>query len=155
MDASIWIAGMGFVATLLSAWLGSRWTRGADLEARLLEARLRVYGECVTALAEYRRATHHRVKTRIDAWPEEKREPLRQEAYRANAKARAATGEAVIVSGKPDIADDLERIRVRIGQLNAVNDKAMLDAQVVALDKDLGTALDRARDGLTTRRSLR
>lgn len=140
---------MGFAATLLTAWLGSRWKRGADIEARLLEARVRVYGECVETLSEYRRATHNRVKARIDNWPEEDREPLRQEAYRASAKARAATGKAAIVSGKGAIAEGMEGVRVRIGHLNEVDDKAQLDARTLELDKELELALDTARDGLT------
>lgn len=140
---------MGFAATLLAAWLGARWKRDADIEARLLEARVRVYGQCVETLSEYRRATHNRVKARIDERPEAEREVLRQEAYRANARARAATGEAAIVSGKRAIAERLEGVRIRIGQLNDADDKAQLDALQLELDDELELGLDAARDGLS------
>lgn len=110
-----------------------------------------MYGKCVETLSEYRRATHNRVKARIDNQPDTDREELRQQAYSANAKARAAIGEAAIVSGTATTVDGLEAVRVRIGDLNTVDDMGQLTERTAELDKQLELALGDVRGGLTAR----
>jgi hypothetical protein len=149
VDATVWIAAMGFGATLLTAWLGARWKRKADIDVRLIEARLRVFGACVETLAEYRRATHNRVKGRISNRSDAEREPLRQDAYTANAKARAAIGEAGILGGSPEIVDTLDDLRAKIGDLNDVDDADQLKERSADLDFQLEQALRHLREGLT------
>lgn len=149
VDATVWIAAMGFSATLLTAWLGARWKRKADIDVRLVEAKLRVFGACVETLAEYRRATHNRVKGRISN-PGADREPLRQDAYLANAKARAAIGEAAILGSSPEAVGALDDLRKEIGDLNDVDDADELDLRSENLDSQLEQALRHLRDVLTT-----
>ena len=66
MDATVIVAAMGFAATVLAAWATSRWQRQGDRESRILDAKLRVYGDCSGSLYEYARATFNRVAARID-----------------------------------------------------------------------------------------
>lgn len=62
MDATVIVAAMGFVATLVGTWLSARSQRQGDREGRILDARVRTYGECSDSLYEYARATYNRVK---------------------------------------------------------------------------------------------
>lgn len=103
---------------------------------------------CVDALSEHRRATHNRVKTRIEEPPGRDREPVRQDAYQSNAHARAAIGQAAIITGTPEIVAGLEAVRVKIQGLNSVNKKTDLDARIKELDLELERALESVRDGL-------
>lgn len=82
MEATVIVAGMGFVATLTGAWLTGRSQRQAALEGRILDAKVRVFGACADTLYEYERATFNRVKARLASQPDARREELRQEAYR-------------------------------------------------------------------------
>ena len=84
-------AAMGFVATVLAARLSSGSSHRTERESRLLEARMRTYGECSDSLVEYARANDNRAKARIAGQPEEYRGEVRQEAYRCNARARSAS----------------------------------------------------------------
>src|SRR6266545_15922 len=111
MDATVAVAAMGFVSTLLGAWLAAYWQRQSNREVRLLDAKLRAYGDCAATLYEYQRATYSRVKDRLESLPEERREELRQEAYRCNARARSAIGQAAILSGTEGLQEELESVR--------------------------------------------
>lgn len=139
---------MGFLATVLTAWLSARWRRSADIQGRLLEARVRVFGLCVDALSEHRRATHNRVKTRIEGPAGRDRDAIRQDAYQSNARARAAIGQAAIITGTPEIVVGLEAVRVKIQGLNSVKNKTDLDTRADELDIELERALEGVRDGL-------
>src|SRR4051812_24397159 len=126
MDATVVVAAMGFVATLLGTWLSTRSQRQGDREGRLLDARVRVFGDCSESLYEYTRANYNRVKSRLDGRSEEYREGLRQEAYRCNARARSAIGQAAILSGSENLQESLVTARRAIGKLTDASDRADL-----------------------------
>lgn len=111
MDATVIVAAMGFAATLLAAWLSARLQRQGDREGRILDARVRTYGECSASLYEYSRATYNRVRARVDSRPEDYREGLRQEAYRCNGRARSAIGQTIILTGNETLHQRLEAAR--------------------------------------------
>jgi hypothetical protein len=99
MDATIVIAAMGFAGTLVAAWLSARLHRQGDRDGRLLEVRVRSYGEFSDSLFEYARATYNRTKARLASQSEDHRERLRQEAYLFDARAPSAIGQTVILTG--------------------------------------------------------
>ncbi|WP_327634557.1 hypothetical protein OHB24_31860 [Kribbella sp. NBC_00482] len=144
MDATVLVAAMGFVSTLLGAWFAAYWQRRASREGQLLTAKLRAYGDCAAALYEYERATYNRAKARLAALPEEQRVELRQEAYRCNALARSALGQVAILSGSGSLRQELEAVRHSVGGLNDAIDPADLkrrhDGVAMALDQALGRA---------------
>lgn len=117
-------------------------------EIRILEAKVRVYGECSDNLYEYTRATYNRVKARLACRPEVQREGLRQEAYRSNARARSAVGQAAILSGDEDLRLKLEHVRHKVGDLNHAVDDGDLRQRHDGLHKLLKEALERARHDL-------
>ncbi|WP_410785950.1 hypothetical protein [Kribbella sp. C-35] len=67
--------------------------RRGSRDAQILEAKVRVFGECTEALYEYARANFGRARARIQGQPETIREELRQEVYRCEARARSAIGD--------------------------------------------------------------
>ena len=151
MDATVIVAAMGFAATVLAAWATSRWQRQGDRESRILDAKLRVYGDCSGSLYEYARATFNRVAARIDSLPEASRQDLRQEAYRSNARARSAIGQVAIVSGDELLRQELESARELIGELNRSKDRADLKRRSENAYEAVSRALDRARSDLGAR----
>lgn len=148
MDATITIAAMGFAATLLAAWFSARSQRQGDRQGRILEARVRTYGECSETLYEYARATYNRVKARLDSRPDDQREGLRQEAYRCNARARSAIGQAAILSGSESLEERLATARHAIGKLNDAPDHADLRRRQADVYKMIKNALTIARTDL-------
>ncbi len=98
MNTTVAVAALGFASTLLGGWLAAYWQHRRTRDLQLLDAKVRVYGECSTSLYEYERATYNRVKARLNTIQEAEREPLRQEAYRSNTMARAAIGQVSILS---------------------------------------------------------
>lgn len=146
------VAAMGFASTLLGAWLAGRSQRRGALQARMLEAKLRVYGECSDSLFEYQRAAYNRVKARIEARPD--REPLRQEAYRSSSRARSAIGQVAILTGDEDLSTSLEAARVAITAYNdAMSEKELQVRQRETVDA-VEQALRMARADLTRRGAL-
>ena len=118
MDATVVVAGMGFVTALLTVWLTARLQGRSQRDVRMLEARLRVYGDCADSLYEYSRATYNRAKSKFERRPESERDPIRQEAYRCNARARSAIGQVYILTGDRDLEDHLSAVRRDIGKFN-------------------------------------
>lgn len=118
MNPTIVIAAMGFATTLLATMMSAHLQRNGDREARLLEARVCVYGECSDSLYEYARTTYNRAKSGVQQGSRVDMEPLEQEAYRCNARARSAIGQALILSRDHALAEKLSRIRHDIGELN-------------------------------------
>jgi hypothetical protein len=149
MDATVIVAAMGFVATLLGTWLTARSQRQGDREGRILDARVRVYGECSDSLYEYARATYNRVKSRLESLPDEHREKLRQEAYRCNARARSAIGQAAILSGNESLQERLATARRAIGRLNDAPDRTDLSRRQEEVYQMLNNALSVARSDLS------
>jgi len=119
MDPTVIVAALGFVATLLATSLASRWQRLGAREARLFDARVRSYSDCAGALYEYERAVYHRVKTRFEGGLEQaERAQIRQQAWSSNAAARAAIAPVSLLSSIPNLSQDLEAVRSRIGDMN-------------------------------------
>lgn len=142
---------MGFVATLAAAWLSARLQRQGDREGRILDARVRCYGECSDSLYEYARATYNRARARVESRSDEYREGLRQEAYRCNARARSAIGQTVILTGNESLQDRLMEARHAISAMNDATDYIDLrrrQQDVYGIVKD---ALRIARADLTAR----
>ncbi|WP_248579537.1 hypothetical protein [Nocardioides sp. InS609-2] len=150
MDATVIVAAMGLAATLLATWLTARSQRRVDREGRILDAKVRTYGECSESLYEYARATYNRSKARIAAQPDRDEEGPRQEAYRANARARSAIGQVLILTKNQELEEELTRARRQIGQLNrAPNHDDLRSRQEVAY-QTIKRALDMARSDLVT-----
>lgn len=149
MDATVIVAALGFVSTLLAAWLSARLQRQGDRAGRLLDARVRTYGECSDSLYEYARATYNRVKARLESRPADQREDLRQEAYRCNARARSAIGQAVILSGNESLQEQLAAARHAIGAMNDATDYDDLRRRQQDVYEMLKDALNVARTDLT------
>src|SRR5688572_5486067 len=115
MDATVAIAAMGFIATLGGAWVVGNAQRQAARDERMLDAKVRCFGECSASLYEYQRASFNRVRARLHHLPEQDRQPLRQEAYRANTLSRSAIGQVAILSGDEELQRQLERARSMVG----------------------------------------
>lgn len=151
MDATVAIAAMGFVATLAGAWLTGNAHRQAARDERMLDAKVRCFGDCSASLYEYQRATFNRVKARLHEAPDNDRQPLRQEAYRANTRARSAIGQVAILSGDEELQRRLERARSRVGDLNDATDEEDLRRRSKEVLEILREALDLARVDLMKR----
>ena len=151
MDATISIAAMGFAATLGGALLTGNAQRQAARDERILDAKVRIFGECSANLYEYQRATFNRVKARFDDLPDEYRQPLRQEAYRANTRSRSAIGQVAILCGDEVLRQRLESARSSVGKLNDAHDERDLRRRSKEVYEILNQALDLARVDLTSR----
>lgn len=147
MDATVVVAALGFLSTLLAAWLGAYLQHRRTRELQLLEAKLRVYGDCAAALVEFQRATYNRVKARIDR-PNEDREALRQEAYRGSTSVRAAIGQAAILSGNQRLWEQFEAARKAIGDLNHAKGQSDLRQRHDEVSDELIQVLNNARSDL-------
>jgi len=149
MDSTVVVAGLGFAATLLSVWITAHFQTESNIAGRMLDARLRVYGECADSLYEYSRATYNRAKLRLAGRPEGERDGVRQEAFRCNARARSAIGQVYLVTGARDLQDQLSRIRHAIGEFNHVTTEADLKRLQTQTYGELNRALERAREHLS------
>lgn len=145
MDATVVVAGMGFIATLLGVWMTGRFQAQIARDVQMTDAKLRTFGECSSSLHEYQRATFNRVKARIESLPEPVREPLRQDAHRANARARAAIGQVAILSHDEALQQQLEKARVQVGGLNKATGREHLTQLSTDAHSALFDALERAR----------
>lgn len=150
MDATVVIAALGFGTTLLGVWMTARFQHRADREGRLLEARLRIYGECSDSLFEYSRASYNRAKTRLQGRPESERDAIRQEAYRCNARARSAIGQAYILTGDSRLENLLSQVRHDIGAFDHVASEPQLRALQSDVYAQLKSALEAARGNLAS-----
>src|SRR3954469_16450456 len=148
MDATVVVAAIGLMTTLLAAWFTTYWQRQGDREGRILDAKVPVYGECSNSLHEYTRATYNRVKARLESLPDPEREPLRQDAYRCNARAKSAIGQVMIISGNTSLREHLEEARRAVGDLKDAVDAADLKQRRETVNKRLDDALDLARSDL-------
>lgn len=148
MNSTVAVAALGFLATLAGSWLTAHLQHRSDRDGRILEARLRVYGDCSETLFEYSRATYDRVKSRLQGMPEADRDIRRQEAYRCNAGARSAIGQAYILSGNRALEENLSQIRREIGELNKLEDLAALKHRQDEVYEQLKKTLDTLRENL-------
>ena len=150
MNATVVVACMGFVAALLSVWLTAHFQHRSDRDGRILEARLRVYGDCADSLFEYSRATYNRAKSKFERRSELERDPIRQEAYRCNARARSAIGQVYILTGDRDLEDRLSGVRHDIGTFNHAKTESDLKELQSKTYSRLNDALEAARQHLST-----
>ncbi|GAA5038817.1 hypothetical protein [Actinopolymorpha pittospori] len=148
MDSTVVVAAMGFASTLLGVWLAAYWQRRSNREIRILDAKVRVYGDCATAMYDYERATYNRVKTRLESPADPGREELRQEAYRCNARVRSAIGQAAILSSSDSLQAELDSVRQAVGDLNKVESIRDLKFGHERVYDVLAGALARARSDL-------
>ena len=150
MDSTVIVAALGLASTLTGTWLTARLQQRGDREGRILDARVRVYGEVTDALYEYLRATYNRVKTRLES-PDHGREGIRQEAYRSNARARSAIGQAAILTQSESLEKRLAAARNAIGEMNGATDHADLLRRQEDVFRMLNDALSNARSDLMTK----
>jgi hypothetical protein len=148
MSSTVVVAAMGLVATVLAAWLPSWSNRRAERDSQLLEARVRVYGECSESLFEYARANFNRAKTRIAGQPEEEHGKVRQDAYQCNARARSAIGQAAILTGQEALEERLSNARRVIGSFNDVTELDELKQRQHQVHDEIKAALEVARRDL-------
>lgn len=148
MDPIVVVAALGFATTLLSVWLTAHFQHRSNRAGRMLEARLAVYGACSDSLFEYSRASYNRVKSRLQGRPENERDGIRQEAYRWNAKARSAIGQAYILTGDSDLAAELAQVRHDIGEYNGVATESELRDRQNEVFSRINRALASARKHL-------
>jgi hypothetical protein len=139
---------MGFMATLLASWLTAHFQGRSDRQIRMLEARLRVYGECSDSLYEYARATYNRAKARLERRSEVERDGYRQEAYRCNARARSAIGQLRILSQDRSLEEELSHVRHDIGGFNDAADETDLRRRQEQMYGRLKAALELARQSI-------
>ncbi|MET8521707.1 hypothetical protein [Nocardioides sp. NPDC004968] len=111
------VAGMGLTATLAATWLSGEIARRKDWDIRVLEAKLRLYGECAEGLYEYLRVCFDRCDARIRRRSEAEREPRRIAMYGMESNLRAVIGQLAIISGDEDLLAKLEQVRESIRQL--------------------------------------
>lgn len=150
MDSPVVVAGIGFVAALISVWLTAYFQTRSDRAGRILEARLRVYGDCADSLFEYSRGTYNRSKTRIEGMPEVARDPIRQEAFRLNARARSTIGQVHILTGDQSLEQRLSRVRHDIGRMNDAKTEDDLKSLQNEIYEELKRVLVDARHHLST-----
>ncbi|MFE6648118.1 hypothetical protein ACFVJS_16225 [Nocardioides sp. NPDC057772] len=148
MSTTVIVAAMGLLATLLGAWLGAFWQHRNTRDLQLLDARIRVYGECAASLYEFERVTYSRVKARLENLPDAEREPLRQEAYRNRSAVRAAIGQLSVLSAGSEIPTKFEAIRRAIGDLNDAESHEDLKQRHDEIYVDLDRVLVQARADL-------
>lgn len=150
MDPTVVVAALGFATTLVGVWLTARFQQRSDRAMRILEARLRIYGECSDSLFEYSRATYDRVRSRLHGRPEVERDEIRQEAYRCNARVRSAIGQAYILTGDSHLEVQLSKVRQAIGDYNVVGSEADLLRRQSEVYSQLNSALEAVRSQLAS-----
>jgi hypothetical protein len=150
MDSPVLVAGIGFAAALISVWLTAYFQTRSDRAGRVLEARIWVYGDCADSLFEYSRATYNRAKARIQGLPEVARDPIRQEAFRCNARARSTIGQVHILTGDQSLEEELSRVRHDIGRLNDAKTEDDLKSLQNEIYEALKRVLEAARSHLAS-----
>jgi len=144
VDTTVVIAALGFVSTLVAAGLVAHWQRVTSREARLFDARVRAYTECLTALFEYERATYDRVKARLTR-PETEREVERQLAYRLNGSASASVAGLTLMTASDSLRQRADAARSAIGDMNQAHDNDDLRQKRTSIRSDLALLADEAR----------
>jgi len=152
MNETVAIAAMGYLATLSAAGFAAWWRGKSDRQGRILDAKVQVYGECSLSLYEYERASYNRTKTRLAGSIEDDRQPLREEAYKANTRARSSIGQVAILSGDEGLAESLSTVRKQIGEYSDAQSTEELTNRHRRALKELDVALATARRDLTANR---
>ena len=145
---TVLVAAMGYATTLLAVWLTARWQRKGARDAEILQTQVRVYGECAETLYEFERANFNRARAHLAARPEEHREMLRQEAYRREARARSAIGQAAFLSGSEGLEDQFESVRAAVHSLSDAANGDDLDRRHQEIQEQLKAVLRNVRSRL-------
>jgi hypothetical protein len=125
MDATVAVAALGFVSTLLAAWLTARWQTRGLVTTELVSARVQAYGEAAQAFYELERVSFNRAITRFrDAGPDDAE--LAQAVYKQNSATRAAIGRLAILSREPDLWKDLNALRGEVRGMHDLRDEDAL-----------------------------
>lgn len=148
---TVLVAGMGFGATLLAAWLTGLLQRRTARDERILDAKVRVFGECSASLFEYQRVAYDRVKGRLESRPESHREKARQETYRYASRSRSAIGQVGILTRDEDLHSALDRARKTISRYSEATNESDLKRRQESALRALDEALEGARKDLTKR----
>lgn len=148
---TVLVAGMGFVATLLAAWLTGLLQRRTARDERILDAKVRVFGECSVSLFEYQRVAYDRVKGRLESRSESDREKVRQEAYRCASRSRSAIGQVGILTRDEVLRSALDQARETISRYSEATTESDLKRRQESALKALEEALEDARKDLTKR----
>jgi hypothetical protein len=113
VDATVAVAALGFLSTLLAAYLTARWQTRGLVETELVTARVAAYGDCAEALYELERVSFNRALRKADGTDADDA-ALAQVVYEHNSKARAAIGRLAILSDRTDLWQRLTEVRRRI-----------------------------------------
>lgn len=147
MDSTAFVAALGLMSTLVAGWFSASWQRRANREDRILEAKVRVYGECATALYDYERITYNRARTRLEESIEE-RTSVRDEAYRASSRIKASIGQVAILSGSEGLKGKFEDVRKLIKSMNQAVDVDDLKNRQGEATQAIDAILQSARNDL-------
>ena len=144
MDATVAVAALGFVSTLLAAWLTARWQTRGLVETELVTARVAAYGDCAEALYELERVSFNRALHKAVS-SEAEDAALAQVVYEMNSKARAAIGRLAILSDRRDLWERLTDVRREIRTMHDRPEQLRDEHERImkALDDILGDVRDR------------
>lgn len=149
MGTTIIVAAMGFAATLLGTWCPPVYS-----VREIVKGGSSMRGSASTANVPTA-CTNTRVLPTTKRKPDSSDlltiEGLRQEAYRCNARARSAIGQAAIFSGLESLEERLATARNAIGDLNDASDHADLKRRQEDVFKLLNHTLGIASSDLMTR----
>ncbi|MGW5189533.1 hypothetical protein ACWEOO_09770 [Kribbella sp. NPDC004138] len=136
---------VALVGSVVGIVLTQRLQRKSARDVQILEAKVRIFGECTEALYEYTRANFGRARARIEGRPEADRDVLRQEVYRCEARARSAIGQAAYLSGTDGLDDRFESVHTAVHAFSQANDQGELERRHDLIQKELKDVLRAVR----------
>lgn len=136
---------IGLVGTVVGIVVSQVLQRKGARDAQILDAKVRVFGECTEALYEYERANFGRARARLRRQPEVDREALRQEVYRSESRARSAIGQATYLSGNSGLDDRFESVHTAVHGLSEADGYDELNRRHQDIQKDLKDVLRTVR----------
>jgi hypothetical protein len=139
---------IALVGSVVGIVISQRLQRRGDREARILDAKVRIFGECTEALYEYERVNFGRARARLRQQPEAERETLRQEVYRFEARARAAIGQAAYLSGSTELEESFESVHKDVHALSEARGYDELTIRHEAIQQKLKNVLHAVQDEL-------
>ncbi|MFG1909095.1 hypothetical protein [Kribbella sp. NPDC048928] len=139
---------IALLGSVIGIVISQRLQQRGERNARILDAKMRVFGECTEALYEYARANFGRARARIEGQTEAARDVLRQEVYRCEARARAAIGQAVYLSGTDGLDDRFDSVHAAVHDFSKANDQQDLESRHDLIQKELKDVLRKVRKEL-------
>lgn len=162
MDSTAVVAVSGLISTMVAGWFSASWQRRANREDRLLEARVRTYGDCAIALYEYERLTYRRALSRLDQKRPESLETVRDEtsqhnlrvhvrdeAYQANSRLNSSIGQIALISQSENLTGVFQKLRASIQAMGSATDRNQLREQQGDVLRTIERVLESARMDLT------